>query len=122
MYCFVEVAGSRALIPRVLRALSARISTFGEYSMSFDEVGDSQICVVRTWDKNTLLEACVHAAPARQRVPDFEIAALARLVNISPDSRLPLGIRLGGQSHVATCHQRQQGRWTTICLLSQIYF
>ena len=104
------------MFPRVLRALSARIVTFGEYSVSFEEVDDEQICVVRTWEKHTLLEVCVHAEPAGQRVPTVELAALSRLVSVIPGSRLPLSIRGGSPTLLRVLSDnRDDGRQFAFC-------
>ena len=84
--------------------------------MTFDEVDDEQICVVRTWEKHTLLEVCIHAEPAGQRVPDVKLATLSRLVSVIPGSRLPLSIRGGSPTLLwVLSDNRDDGRQFAFC-------
>ena len=100
----------------MLQTLSARVSTFGEYSVSFDEVDGNQICVLRTWDCNAFLEFCVHAEQTGQRVHAVEFSALSRLMTITPASRLSLSIRGGSPTLLRVISDnREDGRLFASC-------
>ena len=89
---FLQALICRALYPRVLRALFARVDTFGQYSVCFEDHADCQHCIVRTWEKNVLLELCVSVEPLGQIIPAAEFAALSRVVSCWPSSQMPVAI------------------------------
>ena len=63
-----------------------------------------------------MLEVCVHAEPAGQRVPTVELAALSRLVSVIPGPRLPLSIRGGSPTLLRVLSDnRDDGRQFAFC-------
>ena len=76
----------------MLRALFARVDTFGQYSVCFEDHDDGQYCIVRTWEKNVLLEVCASVEPLGQVIPAAEFAALSRVVSCLPPSQMPVAI------------------------------
>ena len=88
----------RALFPRILRSLFARIAAFKEYSIFFEDHADGVYCVVRTWDEIELQETCVRVDSFGQQVPRAEFSSLSRVIDCVITSQLPLSINGGSSS------------------------
>ena len=106
----------RALFPRVLRTLLSRVAIFKEYSVSFEEFGGEQLCIVRTWEEDALLEVCINVEDVGQRVPDAELSSLSRIVCSCGGELMPLSIRGGPQSFLRMLSDnRTDGRLFVYC-------
>ena len=88
---------SRALFPRALRLLVARISSFREYSVSFVEDDKSHKCFVQTWDDYSLMSICVWVEPLGRAVP--------RIVDSTTSCHLPLSCHGGSPTLVRVLNE-----------------
>ena len=106
----------RALFPRVLRTLLSRVAIFKEYSVSFEEFSGEQLCIVRTWEENSLLDVCINVGDVGQRVPDAELSSLSRIVRSCGGELMPLSTRGGPQSFLRVLSDnRTDGRSFVYC-------
>ena len=113
---FLQSLICRALYPRVLRALFARVDTFGHYSVCFEDHEDGQHCIGRTWEKNVLLEVCVSVEPLVQVIPAAEFAAISRVVSCLPSSQMLVAILPISQSiRRVMSDNREDGRRFVFC-------
>ena len=113
---FLQALICRALYQRVLRALFARVDTFGQYSVCFEDNEDDQQCTVRTWEKNVLLEVCVSVEPLGQIIPAAEFAAFSRVVSCLPSSQMPVAILGVSQSILRVLSDnREDGQRFVFC-------
>ena len=75
-----------------------RVPSFKEYSVTYEESGEKQLCFVRIWEDISSLNLCVSVEVLGQRVPASELSSLSRVVCSVESNRMPLIIRGGPQS------------------------
>ena len=71
----------RAIFPRLLRSLFARVAAFKDYSLEYEERSDGLYCFVRTWDDANLQDVCVRVESLGQQVPNAELSCMSRAVD-----------------------------------------
>ena len=82
----------RALFPRVLRSLIARVSALKENSVVFAEHREGLYCIVSTWDDDKLQSVFVGVEALGQRVPCAELSCLSRVIDSVISCQFPISI------------------------------
>ena len=100
----------RAVFPRVLRTLLSRMSAFKEYSVRFEEFGGEQLCIVRTWEENSMLDVCINVEGSGKRAPNAELSSLSRIVCSCEGVQMPLRICGGPQSFLRVLSDNRTNR------------
>ena len=79
----------------MLRSLFARVASFKECSIVYEERNVGLYCFVRTWDGTNVQDVCVRVEVLGQQVPGAELSCMSRIVDSLASCRLPLAMQGG---------------------------